>query len=53
MNTRTLAAGKAMTFGLAAIIGAGGFADAQQDPVPKNAPPPAAAKRTQRAYDSG
>jgi len=42
-----------MTFGLAAIIGAGGFADAQQDAVPKNAPPPAAAKRIQRAYDSG
>ncbi len=42
-----------MTLGLAAIAGAVGFADAQQNAVPKNAPSPAAAKRTQMAYDSG
>jgi len=53
MNTRTLAAQQAMAFGLAAIVGAGSFADAQQGAVVKNASPPAATKRTQMAYDSG
>jgi hypothetical protein len=53
MNTRALVIWKATTFGLAAIVSTLGFADAQQDTVPKNAPPPATVKSTQIAYDSG